>query len=238
MKKFVLTQSDKEYLLKHGETSEDFNQIQNGINVGIFEYKNKKISYKKAIELVGRDVFLSGASRAAFHWSSSRETLDGGEYVSFDFSNLFLPEIEKECEQRREQKRIEVEQIREICKKCSCRLYQTFENDFSLYCVIDERQDKEIYFISIDNFTAQKFTSEIIKFYNKKDLHGTLLERHAKGNTDNITDIFCDVKFAIDSLKALHKELLEKQWIKGELIAFSHIFLLLNKVILFVIKLC
>ncbi|MDA3053258.1 hypothetical protein OFO01_07160 [Campylobacter sp. JMF_01 NE2] len=212
MKKFVLTQEDKEYLLKYGNLEQDLEQIEQGINVGVFKYKNRKISYKKAIELLGRDEFLSGASRASFHWNTSRETLNGDENVDFDFSDLFLPEIEKECEQRREQKRIEVKKIREICKKCSCRLYETSdENNFSLYCVIDERQDKEIYFISIDNFTAKKFTSEIIKFYNKKDLHGTLLERHAKGNTDNITDIFYDVKFAIDSLKALHKELLEKQ---------------------------
>ena len=212
---FKLTQADKELLLKHGNLVEDLEQIEQGINVGIFEYKNRKISYKKAIELVGREAFLFSASRAAFHWSSSRETLDGGEYVGFDFSNLFLPEIEKKCEQSREQKRIEVKQIREVCKKCSCRLYETSENNFSLYCVIDERQDKEIYFISIDNFTAKKFTSEIIKFYNKKDLHGTLLERHARGSTDNIIDIFYDVKFAIDSLKALHKELLENNELKA-----------------------
>ena len=219
MKPFKLTEADKAYLFKHGELAEDFEQIEQGINVGEFRYKNRKISYKKAIELLGRETFLNGASRAAFHWSSGRETLEGGEEnVIFDFSALFLPteedlqrqreDFKKQKQEEKEQYETELKQIREICKKCSCRLYQIgHTKTFSLYCVVNEPKDKELYFITIENFTADKFTKVIMDFYNRKDLHGTLLERHAKNSTDDITTIFCDVKFAIDNLKSLKNEL-------------------------------
>ena len=46
------------------------------------------ISQKKAIELLGRESFLSGIARSAFHWSAVRHINDN-EYIYFDSSKFF-----------------------------------------------------------------------------------------------------------------------------------------------------
>jgi hypothetical protein len=47
----------------------------------------KKISQEKALEILGREEYLSGISRSAFHWSAVRD--NNGETVYFDSSKLF-----------------------------------------------------------------------------------------------------------------------------------------------------
>lgn len=76
-------------LLEYGYTMEDIEQIKSAKKiVKITSEKGERITQKKAVELLGREKFLSGLGRATFHWTSARETQDGKE-IFFDCSNLF-----------------------------------------------------------------------------------------------------------------------------------------------------
>jgi hypothetical protein len=83
-----LTKTDKELLTKWGCPKEDFKQIEKATTKTVYELNDEKISCEKAIEVLGREEFLSGISRSAFHWSSARNN-DKGETVFFDSSKLF-----------------------------------------------------------------------------------------------------------------------------------------------------
>ena len=74
-----LTDSDKECLKAWGYPEQDMKQIE----------EEGRISAEKASELLGREAYLSGLSRSAFHWSASRDIGDSGNTVSFDWSSLF-----------------------------------------------------------------------------------------------------------------------------------------------------
>ncbi len=73
-----LADSDKECLKAWGYPEQDMKQIEEG-----------RISAEKASKLLGREAYLSGLSRSAFHWSASRDIGDSGNTVSFDSSSLF-----------------------------------------------------------------------------------------------------------------------------------------------------
>lgn len=94
LKEAKLSKSDREYLRKLGETEdEDINQIEYAIGKTIYTLddengKEKRISAKKAREILGDEKFLSGLQRSAFHWDSSRES-DDGITVYFDSSAIF-----------------------------------------------------------------------------------------------------------------------------------------------------
>ena len=91
-----LTNKDKEILRQFGDEEADFEQIERAIGKTTYTlqgnkngiFVERKITAKKAIELLGRKNFLSGISRSAFHWSAVRETDDGRE-IYFDSSRLF-----------------------------------------------------------------------------------------------------------------------------------------------------
>ena len=112
MKPMRLTSEDKEYLKANGCPESDFPQIERAMQKSKTKYKavylntgkSEVISREKAIELLGRDVWLSGLSRSAFHWTASRDNMRGyfkpgtAHYVVtqestcnvfFDSSNLF-----------------------------------------------------------------------------------------------------------------------------------------------------
>ena len=99
MTKFNLTAQDKQTLLSWGYTEEDFLQIEEAANRGKIEHIIKyftgenvrKISPKSAINYLGRTEFLSGLSRAAFHWTAIRDIAQG-EYIYFNASNIFTGE--------------------------------------------------------------------------------------------------------------------------------------------------
>ena len=74
-----LTDSDKECLKAWGYPEQDMKQIE----------EEGRISAEKASKLLGREAYLSGLSRSAFHWSASRDIGDSGNTVSFDWSSLF-----------------------------------------------------------------------------------------------------------------------------------------------------
>lgn len=83
-----LTKQDRRTLKDWGYNPKDINQIEIATSLTKYEYKGKLICDEKAAKLLGREEYLSGISRSAFHWSASRDTPDG-ETVSFDSSALF-----------------------------------------------------------------------------------------------------------------------------------------------------
>ena len=85
-----LTNEDKAYLRELGHPETDFAQIEEAIGKTVYTLNFKKqISCAKAIELLGRQTFLSGISRSAFHLSASRQIGDTAVTVDFDSSKLF-----------------------------------------------------------------------------------------------------------------------------------------------------
>ena len=98
MAEFKLTEKDKKLLKGWGYLDEDMAQIEEGANVGTitFTYKKNKsveheITPQKAIRIIGREQFLSGLSRSAFHWSAIRYVKDNDKngFVYFHMSKLF-----------------------------------------------------------------------------------------------------------------------------------------------------
>ena len=95
------TEEDKKYLLEkiYGGVKqtfeEDLRQIEDAADVTTYtlfkgDKEEGRISRKKAIELCGREKWLSGLSRAAFHWTAMREVKGKeGQYVDFDARRLF-----------------------------------------------------------------------------------------------------------------------------------------------------
>lgn len=88
MEKIKLTGSDKQYLVSIGHVESDFIQIEQAIGYITYTINGKRISRKKAIEKLGRNAWLSGVARSAFHWSGVRITDDGTE-IGFDASRFF-----------------------------------------------------------------------------------------------------------------------------------------------------
>lgn len=92
-----LTKQDKELLASWGERSNDIAQIERASKSDILELKlenletgkRRKIGQKEAIKILGRETFLSGLSRAAFHYSSSRNSEDDKFRISFYCGKLF-----------------------------------------------------------------------------------------------------------------------------------------------------
>lgn len=91
-----LTKEDKAYLLSINESEQCFPQIERAMVVTKYELTDedgketiRSISRKEAIELLGRETWLNGLDRSAFHWTAMRETKDKKGYVRFDSSRLF-----------------------------------------------------------------------------------------------------------------------------------------------------
>lgn len=91
-----LTNKDKKYLLSIGYAESDFKQIENIAKYTKYEMFSKEdesivttITQKKTIELLGRNTFLSGLGRTAFHQSAVRYNNEGTIYVVFDSSKFF-----------------------------------------------------------------------------------------------------------------------------------------------------
>ena len=90
-----LTKQDKEYLKRLGFENRNFSQIEQATGKTIYTLcdesagKETQINTADAIEMLGRETYLSGISRSAFHCSAVRETGIKGIYVYFDSSKLF-----------------------------------------------------------------------------------------------------------------------------------------------------
>lgn len=83
-----LTQNDKECLREWGYPECDLLQIEEATQKTIYTCNDKRLSARQAIELLGRETYLSGISRSAFHWSCVRET-ESDDRIYFDSSRLF-----------------------------------------------------------------------------------------------------------------------------------------------------
>lgn len=86
---YKLNKKDKKTLSYLGYPESDFEQIEIAINK--CSYKNSKdtnITYTTAIRLLGKVDFLSGISRAAFHWTATRMNKEG-KVVRFNCSSMF-----------------------------------------------------------------------------------------------------------------------------------------------------
>lgn len=83
-----LKKEDTELLKDWGFLEKDLKQIEEATKKTTYEINDKKISATKALEILGREEYLSGISRSAFHWSSARNN-NNGETVFFDSSKLF-----------------------------------------------------------------------------------------------------------------------------------------------------
>lgn len=83
-----LTKTDKELLIKWGNKEDDMQQIERATTKTTYELNDEKISCKRALEVLGREEYLSGISRSAFHYSALRNN-DNGETVYFNSSKLF-----------------------------------------------------------------------------------------------------------------------------------------------------
>lgn len=90
----ILTNEDKQFLIECGYEKEDFNQIARAISKTSYEYKGEKITAEKAMAIVGREAFLSGIARSAFHFTASREDKNG-ERVYFDSKSLFKGQLKE-----------------------------------------------------------------------------------------------------------------------------------------------
>lgn len=84
-----MTKRQIEILKGFGEDDKSIKQIERAAAVTTYEYKGRRISRKKAIELLGEKKFLSGLDRSAFHWTSCRDVVGENECVFFDSSKLF-----------------------------------------------------------------------------------------------------------------------------------------------------
>lgn len=101
MKKFKLTEDDIALLREWGETNDDdIRQIERCTSEKWTKYELtdkkqgicKKISREEAIEILGREEWLSGMQRCAFHCSAVRypnNDEESGIYVFFDAYKFF-----------------------------------------------------------------------------------------------------------------------------------------------------
>lgn len=101
------TDKDKKYLLEkiyggiEQTFKEDLPQIEEAADVTKYslvkyeednwrgKYTEHRISKTAAIKLVGREGWLSGLARSAFHWTACRTLDDNRRAVSFDSKKLF-----------------------------------------------------------------------------------------------------------------------------------------------------
>ena len=84
------TEKDIKYFLDCGYFESDIPQIKRAKRfLRLTNEKGEKMTQDKAVEVLGRENFLSGLSRASFHWTSSRESENGKHTIYFDCSKLF-----------------------------------------------------------------------------------------------------------------------------------------------------
>lgn len=85
-----LKETDIKQLKEWGYSLQDIMQIDDVVDYTLFETSRKKrIDEFIARRMLGTYNFLSGLSRAAFHWSAERDCANGKGTVSFDCSAYF-----------------------------------------------------------------------------------------------------------------------------------------------------
>lgn len=84
-----LTKSDQDYLISLGHITNDLPQIEEAMREYMTTYTmgSKRITRQEAIEQLGRQKYLSGLSRSAFHYSAVQYTSNNIP-IYFDSSKL------------------------------------------------------------------------------------------------------------------------------------------------------
>lgn len=87
-----LTKQDKQILLDLGHKEEDLEQIQQAADKRktMYTIDGKDATREDVIKLLGREKYLHGLSRSAFHYTASQK--QDGKEVGFDSSKLFESE--------------------------------------------------------------------------------------------------------------------------------------------------
>lgn len=83
-----LTEQEKKTLRKQGYNASEMKQLQ--MAASRCDYEDEKgncVDAEDVIEWLGREEWLSGVARAAFHWTSVRD--NNGRTICFDCSNMF-----------------------------------------------------------------------------------------------------------------------------------------------------
>lgn len=83
-----LTERDRELLRGYGHSEHDMEQIAQAIRCTEYTVDGTRITADEAVTILGREEFLSGISRSAFHYTAAREAEDHS-IVYFDSSKLF-----------------------------------------------------------------------------------------------------------------------------------------------------
>ena len=85
-----LNEQDKKLLIEWGFEKYDFSQIEVAMQKSKTKYifHGKEISRELVIEILGKEEYLSGIARSAFHFTSYRRTKHG-DGILFDSSRLF-----------------------------------------------------------------------------------------------------------------------------------------------------
>lgn len=89
-----LTAEDKSLLRQLGYADKDFPQIESAMQARHTKYKleSKAISHDRAIALLGRQEYLLGLARSAFHYTAARTVGESekSSVVYFDSSRLTI----------------------------------------------------------------------------------------------------------------------------------------------------
>lgn len=85
-----LTKEDRQYLREICHENEAaIEQIERASQKTVYEYQGKRISEKRALEILGRKQLLSALDRSAFHWTACTGGTDEDEWVYLDSSRFF-----------------------------------------------------------------------------------------------------------------------------------------------------
>lgn len=86
-----LRDKDKSFLQEIGYSAYEFQQIEYAMRAGKTRYYEDDvlISREEAIRILGRERYISGVARSAFHGSSLRFSETQEQSVYFDSSRMF-----------------------------------------------------------------------------------------------------------------------------------------------------
>ena len=86
----ALTKEDRAFLFSLGNGEQDLSQIGEALRPSRTAYSldGGQITQAEAIRLLGRERFLAGVSRSAFHFTAA-QTIGDGKTVYFDSYKLF-----------------------------------------------------------------------------------------------------------------------------------------------------
>lgn len=221
----ILTNEDKQYLIDCGYEKEDFNQIARAISKTTYKYKGEKITAEKAVVIVGREAFLSGLARSAFHFTASREGKDGN-HVYFNSHNLFKGQLGEPLET--------IQNFKDLAKRYEFKILQdgdTYklcakdtDNHWTRWIGFSPKEDKVSFYGNTDHLniwlcdTRKDLTPEkCIKFVEElnevfklsgkdKILIKELIDPEDWQEIADVRDAYQDKRYTSSTLKNIDKD--------------------------------